>query len=110
MYAGLRAVGVAGEHGQRQWERVAGSMLPAVAWGQSSLEELGLSLTQVLSKAGTAAVLAGSQFPGAVLRAGQLLTPPSCVLQPKDSPSPGARWQGTSPSLQSQRESASPPA
>lgn len=64
---GCGAVGVTGSHRWWQWERVAGFMLHAVAQGQSSPEHFGL---WVLSKAGTAAVLAGSRFPGAFLRTG----------------------------------------
>lgn len=92
-------VGVIGWHGWQQWEHVSGFMLHTVAWGQSSLEHFGLSLTYVLPKAGTTATLAGSQFAGAFLRTGQLLTTPSCKLQPKDSWKSGVRWPGTSQSL-----------
>lgn len=79
---------VTGSHRWWQWERVAGSMLHAVAWGQSSPEHFGL---WVLSKAGTTAVLADSQFPGAFLRTGQPPTAPSCKLQPKGSWKPELR-------------------
>lgn len=77
---GCGALGVTGSHRWWQWERVAGFMLHAVAQGQSSPEHFGL---WVLSKAGTAAVLAGSRFPGAFLRTGQPLAHRPVNCSPK---------------------------